>query len=398
MRRTLLVITSTVCALVLVAGLLVVAYSLGARQSSPSLAALGGLGSSSSASASRLPPNVEELYQLILGNAVDAPEPDELAEAAIQGMLEQLDDPYAEFYDSAAFADFNELLEGRFSGVGLALEETPEGATVVTVFPDTPAEEAGAEVGERIVSVDGEDVTDIPLEQIVALVTGEAGTDVTVGFEDDDGTVQERTMTRADIDIPIVEAELLDDGAGHVTLYSFNQHAGDDIRREVDDLLEDGATGIILDLRGNPGGLLDQAVDVTSVFVDGEEVVSVQESDGDLRSLTADDDDALTDVPLVVLVNEGSASASEIVAGAIQDLDRGPVVGTTTFGKGTVQTVRNLTDDTGAKFTTAAYFTPSGDSIEGSGVQPDVATSEDLEEQLSAAQAELSDLVAQAAG
>jgi carboxyl-terminal processing protease len=389
MRRLLILLTATACASILVVGLVIVSYTLGARQSSPeALTAL-----SASTDATDLPPSVEELYDQILTNAVAAPDGDELVRAALEAMLEELDDPYALYYDSEEFADFNELLEGRFSGVGLALEDTPEGPTVVTVFPGTPAEAAGIEVGERIVSVNGEDVTGSPIEVIVNRVTGEPGTDVTVGFDGGSQGSREVTMTRAEIELPTVEAELLDDGSGVVRLFSFSSNASEAVRTEVEQLVEQGAEGIILDLRGNPGGLLSEAVEVSSVFVEGEDIVQVREADGELRTLTAGSD-AFTDLPLVVLVDEGSASASEIVAGAMQDLDRGPIVGTPTFGKGTVQTVRDLTDGSGAKFTTAEYLTPSGDSIEGTGVQPDVATGEDPDEQLTAAREQLQRLVA----
>jgi carboxyl-terminal processing protease len=184
-----------------------------------------------------------------------------------------------------------------------------------------------------------------------------------------------------------VETELLDDGSGIVRLLTFSQNAAEQVLAGVEDLLAEGADGIILDLRGNPGGLLSEAVDVASVFVDGELITSVREPGRDDRELRAASG-GLTDLPLVVLVDEFSASASEIVAAAIQDIGRAEVVGETTFGKGTVQTVRPLSEGGGVKFTTAEYLTPSGDSIEGVGVVPDVSA-EDEEGQVAAAQAAL---------
>jgi carboxyl-terminal processing protease len=328
---------------------------------------------------------VGELYRRIQDDAVDAPADDVLVRAAIEGMLEALEDPYALYYDAAAFADFNQMLDGRFSGVGLMLEEAPDGPTVVRALPGTPAEAAGIEVGEIIVSVDGRDVRDLPLRSVVEIVTGEAGTDVTVGFEGGSMGPREVTLTRAEIQFPTVTTELLDDGAGLVALLSFTQHAAEEVRAGVEELLAQGAEGIILDLRGNPGGLLNEAVDVASVFVEDEVIVSVRESSGDVRERRSASSGAFTDVPLVVLVNKGSASASEIVAGAFQDIGRAELVGTETFGKGTVQTVRTLSDGSGVKFTTAEYLTPSGDSIEGVGVQPERRV-EDADEQLAAAQ------------
>jgi carboxyl-terminal processing protease len=302
-------------------------------------------------------------------------------------MLDTLDDPYALYYDAASFDRFNRNLDGSFNGVGLLLEESPEGPVVVRAIPDTPAAEAGIEAGEIIVSVDGEDVRDLPLSAIVDLVTGEAGTDVTIGFEGGDAGSREVTLTRAAIEAPTVETELLDDGSGIVRLLTFSQNAAEQVLAGVEDLLAEGADGIILDLRGNPGGLLSEAVDVASVFVDGELITSVREPGRDDRELRAASG-GLTDLPLVVLVDEFSASASEIVAAAIQDIGRAEVVGETTFGKGTVQTVRPLSEGGGVKFTTAEYLTPSGDSIEGVGVVPDVSA-EDEEGQVAAAQAAL---------
>jgi carboxyl-terminal processing protease len=333
-----------------------------------------------------------ELFRHLSEDAVDPPESEELLRAAIEGMLEALDDPYAVYFDADAFRQFSQQLDGTFSGVGLMLEDTPDGPVVVSVLPDTPAERAGIEAGERIVSVDGRDVTDLPLQAIVNLVTGEPGTTVTVGFADGSEGDREIELTRAEIDLPLVDAELLDDGVGHVQLLGFSQGAAERAREAVEDLVAQGAEGVVLDLRRNPGGLLNQAVDVTSLFLDDELVVSVREAGGEERNLHADGGE-YEDLPLVVLVDQGTASASEIVAGALQDAGRAEIVGTPTFGKGTVQTVRDLDDGSGVKFTTAEYFTPSGDSIEGTGVRPDREIDED-EDALVAATDLLRELIA----
>lgn len=355
--------TATLLALVLVAGLLTAAYRLGAR-------AAGGPGPAVAADSEVDLGTVEELYERIRNEAVDAPSDEVLIEGAIDGMLDTLDDPYALYYDPAEFADFNRGLDGSFFGVGLLLEEGPEGATIVRALPDTPAEAAGIETGEIIVSVDGEDVAELPLETIVDMVTGPEGTQVVLGLRGGSQGEREVELTRAEIEVPTVESELLEDGAGLVRLLTFSQNSAEQVAAAIEDLLSEGAEGIILDLRGNPGGLLSEAVDVAGVFVSDELIVSVREAAGENRRLRSDGE-ALTDLPLVVLVDNGSASASEIVAGAMQDLDRAEVVGETTFGKGTVQTVRPLSEG-GVKFTTAEYLTPSGDSIEGVGVEPDI--------------------------
>jgi carboxyl-terminal processing protease len=337
-------------------------------------------GSSPSADAVADLDPVIELYEALNESAVDAPDAEKLVDGAIKGMLDQVDDEYARYFPAEAFADFNASLDGTFSGVGLMLTDTPDGPVIVSVLEGTPAEEAGIEEGERIVEVDGEDVSGDPLEQIVAKVKGEAGTTVSLGLAGGDEGRRTLEITRAEFDLPLTTSEMLEGDVGYVRLYQFAEDTGERVRSEVRSLLDDGARGIVLDLRNNPGGLLNEAVSVASVFVEDGEIVSVQKRGGDRETYGAVDD-AFDDVPLVVLVDDHSASASEIVAGAVQDADRGPIVGETTFGKGTVQTIAQFSDGSGAKFTTARSFTPSGDSIEGVGVEPDVqATLNDDEE------------------
>jgi carboxyl-terminal processing protease len=333
-------------------------------------------GSSPSADAVADLDPVIELYEALNESAVDAPDAEKLVDGAIQGMLDQVDDDYARYFPAEDFEDFNASLDGTFSGVGLMLTDTPDGPVIVSVLEGTPAEKAGIEEGERIVSVDGEDVSGDPLEQIVAKVKGEAGTTVTLGLAGGDEGRRTLRITRAEFDLPLTTREMLDGDIGYVRLYQFAEDAGERVRGDVRALLDGGARGIVLDLRTNPGGLLNEAVSVASVFVEDGEIVSVQKRGGDREAYDAGDD-AFEDVPLVVLVDERSASASEIVAGAVQDADRGPIVGETTFGKGTVQTIAQFSDGSGAKFTTARYFTPSGDSIEGVGVEPDLAVALD---------------------
>ena len=328
-----------------------------------------GVGAGGAASGDLAP--VAELYDALTSDAVDAPDEEELIDGAIDGMLDELDDPYADYFSAEDFEDFNASLEGTFSGVGLMLTDTPDGPVIVSVLEDTPAQRAGIEEGERIVEVDGEDVSDEPLEQIVAKVKGEPGTTVSLGLEGGDAGPRTIEVTRAEFDVPLTMTEMLDGDVGYVDLLQFVNGSGETVRREVRSLLDDGASGIVLDLRGNPGGLLNEAVDVASVFIEDGEIVTVEQRGGQRETLTAVED-ALEEVPLVVLVDGRSASASEIVAGAIQDRDRGTIVGETTFGKGSVQTIEQFSDGSGAKFTTARYFTPSGDSIEGTGVEPDV--------------------------
>lgn len=370
------------CLAVLMGGLLIVSYDLGARSAGGGLLTNGSV----STTPAGVPPEFSalgDLYERIRNEAVDPPSDEELLEGAKEGMLDTLDDPYAMYYDTSAFSAFNELLDGTFSGVGVMVEETPQGVEIVNVLSDTPAEQAGLEAGERIVSVDGEDVREAPLQAVVDKVQGEEGSSVVLGLEGGSAGPREVSVTRAQIDRPVVEVERLDDGVVHVQLLQFTEHVGEQVQTAVREALAEDATGVVLDLRGNPGGLLREAVRVASVFIEEGTIVSVQERGQERQAFTASGD-AFDDVPLVVLVDGASASASEIVAGAVQDLGRGLVVGTSTFGKGTVQTVRPLTDGSGAKFTTAEYFTSSGASIEGKGIAPDREVT-DVEDQLAAA-------------
>lgn len=369
------------CVAVLATGLLTIAYQVGLQS------AADGPGTPAAGAPSGLPQDFSRLadvYERVTSEAVDPPSHEQLLEGAIEGMLEQLDDPYAVYYDAMEFTAFSELLDGTFSGVGVMVEDTPEGVTIVNVLSDAPAEAAGLEEGERIVAVDGEDVREAPLQAVVQRVQGEEGTIVRLGLEGGSQGPREVEVTRAQIDRPVMEVDELGDGIVHIQLLQFTEQVGQQVREVMDAQLANGARGVVLDLRGNPGGLLREAVNVASIFIESGTIVSVQERGQERQSFAASGG-ALGDVPLVVLVDASSASASEIVAGAVQDLERGVVVGTPTFGKGTVQTVRPLADGAGLKLTTAEYFTASGDSIEGTGIAPDRVV-DDVDEQLAAAQ------------
>lgn len=344
--------------IVLVLGLCTVSYEMGARNS-------GSVG---------LPPEfrvLEEVYDDVSSRAVEPPPGQALADGAVEGMVEALGDEYAEYYDATEFAALENALDGRFVGIGVVLEDTDVGLTVQTVLPESPAERAGLEPGEEIVRIDGEDVTDTPSAVVVERVRGEEGTSVDLGVRSTTGEEREVTIVREELEVPNIEARQLDGGVGYVSLRQFTSEAGEEVRSAVVDLMDDGARALVFDLRGNPGGYLPAAVDVTNVFVTGEEVVSVGRDPETAAEYRADDEAVAPDVPLAVLVDGGSASASEIVAGALQDLERADIVGTTTFGKGTVQTIAHLSQERGLKFTTDRYFTPSGDSIDGVGIAPD---------------------------
>jgi carboxyl-terminal processing protease len=379
--------TAILTAVVLSLGLVSGAYQLGVQD---------GEGPDGAASLPADFDTLGQVYDKLQSDAVEKPPTEKLLEGAIDGMLGVLGDQYADYFNADQFDDLNNQLDGTFVGIGVVLADTETGLTVQSVIPGSPAESAGLESGERIVTVDGVDVRTTPTGDVAQQVRGEVGTTVRLGLEGGSKGAREVSVTRAQLDLPNVESRPLAGDVGYVSLQQFTDQSGAEVRSAVDELLAAGSRGLVLDLRGNPGGLLRAAIDVTSIFADSGEVVRVGR-DVETGQVYRTGGDAVADVPLVVLVNKGSASASEIVAGAIQDLDRGEIVGETTFGKGTVQTISTLDNGGGVKFTTARYFTPSGDSIDGVGVQPDrvvVAGTGTEDIQLAAAEEILAPLIA----
>lgn len=323
---------------------------------------------------------LQEVRDRIEGSAMQDPDEQELARGAVRGLLNGLDDPYASYMTPEAYRVFGEeLLTGQYSGVGIWLNRDEQFVKIVAVVPGGPAEGAGVVPGDAVVSVDGEEVADLSLDEVAQRILGEEGTEVTVGILPESGELRELTLTRAKIDLPALDYRL-DGDVGILQLLSFTGGVAERLREAVDDLERQGARGFVLDMRGNPGGALQESVDVSNVFLDGGVVVTYRDRDGNEEAFEATDSVG-TELPLVVLVDQGSASASEIVAAAVQDRDRGTVVGTATYGKGSVQQVFGLSDGSAVKLTVATYFTPSGREIGAEGVEPDVLV-EDREQQL----------------
>lgn len=315
---------------------------------------------------------VRDAFDEIRSSSVDPPTEEELARGAVQGMVEVLkkhDDPYALFYSPGGYERLQELTTGRFSGIGVWLKETRAGLEVASVLPSTPALEAGLQKGDLIREIDGRPVEEMTSDEAVVRIKGPEGTVVDLNIERQ-GRALSFSIERETIDLPTVKASL-DGEVGYVRLFGFARGAADQLRDAIERLLDRGARGIVLDLRDNGGGLFDEAVDVASLFIEDGNIVLYRDRSGSDIAFEAEGD-AFEDLPLVVLVNGGTASASEIVAGALQDLDRATLVGTKTYGKGSVQNVITLDDDSALKLTTAAYLTPDGRSINGKGLPPDV--------------------------
>jgi carboxyl-terminal processing protease len=333
---------------------------------------------------SSLMDRVREANWIIQEKSIDPSSETSLAAGAISGMLGALGDDHANYFDEAHYRYFNEHNAGEFYGIGVTISSREGTVTIVSVIPDTPAAASGLKADDAIIAIDDVVRDKWDVDEVVLRIRGDAGTKVKLvirrnGSEE----LLEFTITRAKIDVPNIESELKPGDVGYVRLYGFNAKATGEVRSALADLEKQGAKGFILDLRDNPGGLLDQSVAVTSLFVADGVVVRVQER-GRPEEVHRATGDLVTMAPLVVLVNEYSASASEIVAGALQDQGRAKIVGVTTFGKGSVQQVEELSFGGAIKLTIAHYLTPSGRVIEKNGLTPDVIVEMDAEDQMQA--------------
>lgn len=298
-----------------------------------------------------------------------------LSQAGVRGALESLDDPYTVYLSPEETKVFEEKQKGEYSGIGAALQVGPQGLVITSVFDGSPAAEAGLQLGDIIVTVDGESTVGVAIELSIARIKGEEGTQVQLAIKPKGGgDVKTVTVTRRTIRIPETRAKMETvDGkkVGYIQLYEFGGNAARDVRRDVLALTKQGAQSFILDLRYNGGGLLTQAVDVTGIFRTGV-VTSTKGLHSPLEVLETQGPVATTK-PLVLLVNHYSASASEIVTGALKDSDRAEIIGTRTFGKGLVQSIISLDDGAALKLTTAVYLTPKGTNIDKKGIAPDIS-------------------------
>jgi carboxyl-terminal processing protease len=304
----------------------------------------------------------------------ELPDMQELTYAAIRGMLGTLGDDYTAFIEPSVAAIISEDATGEFEGIGAFVGMDEEGRVeIVEPFDGGPAERAGIRAGDRVLEVNGVSIVGVTLYEAIGLIRGPEGTEVTLLIERE-GVAEpfEVTVTRARLEIAITEVEMRDDGIGYIRLYDFSATAGERMVEGLEELLAQEPQAIIFDLRGNPGGWLDQAVDVADLFLDDGAILIERWSDGREKSFEAHPGDVGEDVPLVVLVDRGSASAAEIVAGALQDRERAVLIGELTFGKGSVQRPFTLSDGSELRVTAALWFTPNDRAIHGDGLAPDI--------------------------
>ncbi|MFB9355460.1 S41 family peptidase [Sneathiella chinensis] len=299
-----------------------------------------------------------------------------LIEAAINGMLASLD-PHSSYLNPKNYQGMKVQTRGKFGGLGIEVTMENGLVKVVTPIDDTPAAKAGVQAGDYITHLDGEPVLGLSLSEAVERMRGEVDTDIAITIRRENVKEPiEITVTRAVITVQSVRGRLLDDDIAYVRISSFTEQTDNGLRKSVGELKEqagDDFKGLVLDLRNNPGGLLDQAIAVSDAFLQKGEIVSTRGRDpNDAQRYNATSDDIVDGKPIVVLINGGSASASEIVAGALQDHGRAVILGTKSFGKGSVQTIVPLQGDGAMRMTTARYFTPSGISIQAKGITPDI--------------------------
>ena len=296
---------------------------------------------------------------------------------AIRGMLEALNDDYTAFIEPDVAAILAEDASGEFEGIGahVDLDETGR-VRIVGVFEGGPADIAGLQANDVVVEVDGVPVVGTGLYGIIGVIRGPEGTDVVLLVERRDipGTF-EITVTRARLEIPVIEARMYEDQIGYIRLNEFSASAGEQMEEGLENLLDLGSEGIVFDLRHNPGGWLDQSIRVADLFLDDGVIATQRSRDDDVRSFTARSGDVAEEVPLVVLINGGSASASEIVAGALQDHARAVLIGEQTLGKGSVQRPFTLSDGSELRVTIALWFTPNEQPVSGHGISPDIEVS-----------------------
>jgi len=319
---------------------------------------------------------LSEVFGKIKDNYVEPVKDKTLLENAIRGMLAGLD-PHSTYLDKAAFQELRVGTTGEFGGLGIVVGMEDGFVKVVSPIDDTPASRAGIKAGDLIIRLDNKPVKGMTLDDAVKMMRGKPGTKITLLVVREK---QEKpltfVLTRDRIKVQSVKSKMLEDGYGYVRISQFQERTAADMRKAISKLKKEhkgNLKGLILDLRNNPGGLLDAAVDVADTFITSGTIVSVRGRDrANDVSHTATPTDMLKGAPMIVLVNGGSASASEIVSGALQDDKRAIIMGSKTFGKGSVQTVVPLGNDTAIKLTTARYYTPSGRSIQAEGIEPDI--------------------------
>jgi carboxyl-terminal processing protease len=314
-----------------------------------------------------------ETIALIKKNYVDEVKDKDLVRGAIKGMLTSLD-PHSSFMPPEVYKELQVNTKGEFGGLGIQISIKDDVLTVIAPIEDTPAYKAGIKAGDKIIKINGKTTKDMSLHDAVTKLRGPRGTSVTITiFREGLEKPKDIKIIRDIIKIKSVKSKVIDDNIGYVKILEFQQKTGKELKKAMEKLDEKGINALILDLRNNPGGLLTSSIDVSSQFLSPDKlVVYIKDRKGEKTKYLSRKTSRVYDYPMIVLVNQGSASASEIVAGALQDWGKAVVLGTQTFGKGSVQTVIPLSDGSGLRLTTARYYTPKDRSIQAKGIEPDI--------------------------
>ncbi len=316
-----------------------------------------------------------EVLDLVKKNYVDEVEPQTLIQGAINGMIKTLD-PHSTFMNAEMYKELEVETQGQFGGIGIEITLVKDVLTVVSPIEDTPAYNAGVKSGDQILRIDGKSTKDITIMEAVQKMRGPKDTKVTITImRENMDKPKDFVLTRAIIQIKSVKAKTFEDNIGYIRIASFHERTADDLRKALKEVTGKlhPMKGLVLDLRNDPGGLLMQAIEVSDMFLKSGVIVSTRGRTRNMESkINAKDDGNEITCPIVVLVNEGTASAAEIVAGALQDNGRALIAGTQTFGKASVQTIIPLENGSALKLTTARYYTPKGRSIQAEGIKPDI--------------------------
>lgn len=325
---------------------------------------------------------VNKIYRIIDKAFIEEVDEDALREGMYKGMLEALDEKYTTYYTVEEFSEMMEDADGSFEGIGAYLSQNPDTMVITVVRPiiNSPAEAAGLLAGDILVSVDDEDVSDQDLNLVVSKVRGEKGSSVKIGImrEGEEDTLY-FDIIRDKVDSISCDYEMLDGNIGHIVISEFADATDEQFKDSFDKLVDEGMTSLIIDLRSNGGGYVDTSVDIADYLVKEGPIVTIKDRSGKGYSYEDKGDDKYLKIPCVVLVDENTASASEILTGALKDYELATIIGTQTFGKGIVQDVVPLGDGSGIKYTSNKYYTPNGNNIHGVGIEPDIIVEWDAE-------------------
>jgi carboxyl-terminal processing protease len=324
---------------------------------------------------------VDEAWDIIFEDYVDKSRLNSanMSSAAISGIIEALDDPYSSYLDEEEYERGMASLKGTYNGIGAYVTMKDDQITILAPIEGSPADEAGIRAGDIILEIDGEPTAELSLTEAIIKIRGPQGTAVTLlVLHENETEPVEMEIIRAKLELPSLRLEMKEQIA-HISIYGFTERTADELTEIVDGLDTNHAEGIILDLRGNPGGLLEPVINVASHFLTEGIVLEVRNNLGEVQTFRVNKDMPHTDLPMVVLVDKASASGSEVLAGALQDHQRAVIAGMTTYGKGSVNALYDLKDGSGIYLTTARWLTPNGRLIEGQGIEPDIKP--DLEDE-----------------